>query len=125
MMSTPHLHVIVGLGATGFSCAQYLTDKGLAIAVIDTRRNPPFLATFQQQFPDVPIELGDLNTPLLNRATTIILSPGIALREPAIAAQLKRGIPVIGDIELFAQAVSVPVIAITGTNAKSTVTTLV
>ena len=56
---------------------------------------------------------------------SIILSPGMALREPAIAQQVKRGIPVIGDIELFAQAVKVPVIAITGTNAKSTVTTLV
>ena len=53
------------------------------------------------------------------------MSPGVALHEPAIAEQVKQGIPVIGDIELFAQAVKAPVIAITGTNAKSTVTTLV
>ncbi|MBX3709325.1 MAG: UDP-N-acetylmuramoyl-L-alanine--D-glutamate ligase [Gammaproteobacteria bacterium] len=123
-MST-ELHVIVGLGATGLSCARYLKNCGLPITVMDTREAPPYLETFSRHCPDVPVVLGGLNDSLLEKATRIILSPGIALREPAIAKQVKRGVPVIGDVELFARAVNVPVIAITGTNAKSTVTTLV
>ena len=119
------LHVIVGLGVSGFSSAQYLKERGIPIAVIDSRANPPQLAAFQKLYPDVPVSVGQLDSPLLDKAECIILSPGIALREPAIEKQIKRGIPVIGDIELFARAVEVPVIAITGTNAKSTVTTLV
>lgn len=119
------LHVIVGLGITGISCARYLAARGIPIAMIDTRENPPQLAAFQKEFPRVPVVLGKLDDPLLQQANTIVLSPGIALHESIIAAQVKRGVPVIGDIELFARAVSVPVIAITGTNAKSTVTTLV
>lgn len=124
-MPTSNLHVIVGLGVTGLSCARYLKDRGIPIAVTDTRPNPPHLADFQKTYPDVPVALGGLDKSLLEKAANIILSPGIALREKVIAEQVKRGVPVIGDIELFAQALNVPVIAITGTNAKSTVTTLV
>lgn len=124
-MSIPNLHVIVGLGATGFSCVRFLKERGVPIAVTDSRSNPPHLSTLQKLYPDVPVSLGELDTALLEKASVIVLSPGIALREPIIAAQVKRGVPVIGDIELFAQAVTVPVIAITGTNAKSTVTSLV
>lgn len=119
------LNVIVGLGVTGLSCARYLKDCGLSVAVTDTRENPPHLAALSQAYPDIPVALGEISAALLDKATSIILSPGIALREPVIAKQVKRGIPVIGDIELFARAVKAPVIAITGTNAKSTVTTLV
>lgn len=119
------LHVIVGLGATGLSCARYLKNRDVSIAVTDTRPNPPHLDAFKKNYPDVPVSLGKLDADLLAKAAQIILSPGIALREPLIAEQVKRGIPVIGDIELFARAVTMPVLAITGTNAKSTVTTLV
>lgn len=124
-MSIPNLHVIVGLGATGFSCVRFLKERGVPIAVTDSRPNPPHLATLQKLYPDVPVSLGALDSALLEKASVIVLSPGIALREPAIATQAKRGVPVIGDIELFAKTVTVPVIAITGTNAKSTVTSLV
>lgn len=124
-MSSSELHVIVGLGATGLSCACYLKDRGLPFAVTDTRDNPPQLAALHQIDSNIPVALGGFNASLLDKATSIILSPGVALREPAIARQVERGVPVIGDIELFARAVKVPVIAITGTNAKSTVTTLV
>ncbi len=119
------LHVIVGLGATGLSCIRYLAAQNIPIAVMDTRNQPPHLDTLKKEYPDVPVTFGGFDTNLLAQAAKIILSPGIALRESAIAAQVKRGVPVIGDIELFAQAVNQPVIAITGTNAKSTVTTLV
>src|SRR5687768_2665401 len=124
-MSTSNLHVIVGLGTTGISCARYLKDKGIPFAVTDTRENPPHFSALQQIAPNVTTAFGHLDESLLKTAEKIILSPGIALREPVIAQQLKRGVPVVGDIELFAQAVNAPVIAITGTNAKSTVTTLV
>lgn len=124
-MSTQDLNVIVGLGATGLSCVRHLKQKGCAVAVTDTRPNPPNLEAFKAQYPDVPVVVGGLDQALLNQAARIIISPGLSLNEPVIAEQIKRGKAVIGDIELFAEAVNVPVIAITGTNAKSTVTTLV
>lgn len=124
-MPKDDLHVIVGLGASGLSCVRYLSSLGVPIAVTDTRRDPPALPTLQQEYPTVPLQLGQLDEELLSKASKIILSPGIALHQPAIAKQVKHGTPVIGDIELFAQVVRKPVIAITGTNAKSTVTTLV
>lgn len=119
------LSVIVGLGATGLSCARYLHSAGMPFAMVDTRAAPPQLDAFRKLYPDVEVELGSLDAKLFSKATEIVLSPGIAMREPAIAKQIARGIPVIGDIELFARAVKKPVIAITGTNAKSTVTTLI
>lgn len=124
-MSENNLHVIVGLGITGLSCVRYLKEQNVPMAVIDTRENPPQLAAFQQANPEIPVALGGLDETLLAKAATIVLSPGVALSEPAIAAQAKRGTPILGDIELFARAVHAPVMAITGTNAKSTVTTLV
>jgi UDP-N-acetylmuramoylalanine--D-glutamate ligase len=124
-MNTSNLHVIVGLGITGMSCAHFLHNQGIPIAIVDTRENPPQLAAFKQAYPDVPIFLGGLDETLLAKAASIVLSPGMSLTEPAIAKQARLGTPIIGDIELFARAVKVPVIAITGTNAKSTVTTLV
>jgi UDP-N-acetylmuramoylalanine--D-glutamate ligase len=119
------LSVIVGLGATGLSCAHYLHAAGIPFAMVDTRTAPPQLDVFRKLYPDAPVELGKLDADIFNQASEIILSPGIAMREVAIVKQLKRGISVIGDIELFARAVKKPVISITGTNAKSTVTTLV
>lgn len=124
-MTETNLHIIVGLGATGLSCAQYFHKNNIPFAMMDTRENPPQLASFQKSFPHAKVSLGELDAEFLKTAAKIILSPGIALSEPAIAEQVKRGIPVIGDIELFAQVSKAPVIAITGTNAKSTVTTLV
>jgi len=120
-----NLHVIVGVGATGLSCAQYLAKKGIPFAVNDTRQRPPQLEEIIRLFPFTPISLGKLDEALLRKASTLIVSPGISLREPAIARQIARSIPVIGDIELFAREADAPIIAITGTNAKSTVTTLV
>lgn len=122
---TRNLHVIVGLGATGLSCARYLAQQEIPIAVIDTRTNPPNLAEFRQQYPDVILSLGKIDDSLLDQAEKIVVSPGISLQQPALAKQIAKGIPTIGDIELFAQDAVAPIISITGTNAKSTVTTLV
>lgn len=120
-----NLYVIVGLGATGLSCARYLIKRNIAIAIADTRSNPPQLAKFQQEYPGVPVSLGPLDDSFLDQAAKIVLSPGISLQEPAISRQIAKGVPVIGDIELFAMDAQAPIISITGTNAKSTVTTLV
>jgi UDP-N-acetylmuramoylalanine--D-glutamate ligase len=120
-----HLHLIVGLGLTGVSCARYLRKQGIPFAIADSRANPPNLADIQQEFPDVTISLGKFDKALFQQASTLVVSPGISLKEPYIAEQIEKGKTVIGDIELFAQAAQAPIIAITGTNAKSTVTTLV
>jgi len=123
-MSQP-FHIVIGLGATGLSCVRYLTERQIPFAVADTRQEPPQLAEFKKDYPHIPLSLGSLDEKFLNQAEVLVLSPGIALKDPAIAKQVARGISVIGDIELFAREVKAPVIAITGTNAKSTVTTLV
>lgn len=124
-MSHSSLQLIVGLGITGFSCAQYFQKKGIPFAVMDTRATPPHLSELKALCPDVRLSLGTFNTSWMEKAARIILSPGISVKHPLIAEQIERGLPVVGDIELFAESVAAPVIAITGTNAKSTVTTLV
>lgn len=124
-MSSNQFHIVVGLGATGVSCARYLQQQGIPFAIADTRSNPPGLAEVQQEFPNIKIALGKLDEKFLDAADILVVSPGISPREPAIAAEITKGKKILGDIELFAQAVTAPVIAITGTNAKSTVTTLV
>lgn len=125
MSGSRNLTVVIGLGATGLSCARYLHQKGIDFAVTDSRSNPPNLAEFKKTFPDVPIVVGQLDEKLLSQAEQLIVSPGMSLQEPAIAKQLANGATAIGDIELFARDARAPIIAITGTNAKSTVTTLV
>jgi UDP-N-acetylmuramoylalanine--D-glutamate ligase len=116
------LRVVVGLGKTGLSVVKYLVEQGYRVAVTDTRMEPPALA----DVPDgVDCHLGGLDEALLCSAQEIILSPGLALTEPAIVAALAKGVPVIGDIQLLRRATSAPIVAITGSNAKSTVTTLV
>lgn len=125
LIATNSISVIVGLGLTGLSVARYLKQQGQAFAMVDSRQNPPQLQAFYDEFDGVSVELGPLNTETLCAASEIILSPGIALAEPAIKFATEAGIPVIGDIELFARAATAPIVAITGANAKSTVTTLV
>jgi len=125
MKNGKNLTVIIGLGKTGISCIHYLTKKGSNIAVVDSREKPPFLAELKNNFPNIPYFVGNLNSPILDEADELIVSPGISLREPALLKQIKRGIKISGDIELFANAVKAPIIAITGSNGKSTVTTLV
>lgn len=118
------LRIIVGLGATGLSCVRYFSRLGFPLAVVDTRAHPPALAELQASFPEVVVIRGELNPQVLSQASEIILSPGIALQHPAIATCIAQGIPVLGDVELFARVAKAPVIGITGSNAKSTVTTL-
>jgi UDP-N-acetylmuramoylalanine--D-glutamate ligase len=117
--------VVAGLGRTGLSCARYLHAQGLDFAVTDSRATPPELKAVRELLPATSIRVGSLDVALLEGAGQVIASPGLPLDEPLLVAARARGIPVYGDIELFARAAAAPVVGITGTNGKSTVTTLV
>lgn len=119
------LQVVVGLGTTGFASAEYLIKQGYPVVILDTREKPPGLVECQQHYPNIPIHLGDFDPQFIEGAERIILSPGISPHDPLCQLAKQKGIPILGDIELFAQQVSAPIIAITGTNGKSTVTQLV
>jgi UDP-N-acetylmuramoylalanine--D-glutamate ligase len=121
----PACAVIVGLGRTGLSCARYLRERGWHIAITDTRLEPPQLAALRELDARIPVRLGALDARLLDDAVCVVTSPGVALEEPFFAEARRRGLEIVGDIELFARAVDAPVAGITGTNGKSTVTTLV
>jgi UDP-N-acetylmuramoylalanine--D-glutamate ligase len=117
--------VVVGLGRTGMSVVRYLRARGSAVAVTDTRSAPPALPELRALAPEITVSAGSLDQRLLEGAEAIVVSPGIAARGGFFDAARARGVPVFGDIELFARAAQAPVVGITGTNGKSTVTTLV
>ncbi|MGX9996533.1 UDP-N-acetylmuramoyl-L-alanine--D-glutamate ligase [Vibrio sp. JZG120] len=118
-----HSVVVVGLGITGLSVVKHLrkNQPQLVVKVIDTRVNPPGAERLPES---VQLHSGGWNTDWLSDADLIVTNPGIALATPEIQAVLAKGTTVVGDIELFAWAVQKPVIAITGSNGKSTVTDL-
>jgi len=116
--------VIVGLGRTGLSAARYLRAQGWRLAVTDTRAQPPELAALTALDAAIPVRLGGLDVGLLAGALCVVASPGVSLELPFFAAARSRGLEIVGDIELFARAANAPVAGITGTNGKSTVTTL-
>lgn len=116
--------LVVGLGKTGLSCARYLVAQGISVAVTDSREAPPGLDRLREELPDLAVFLGGFRPEVFAAAERIILSPGVPLSEPLVRQALGRGIPVLGDIELFAHVVREPVAAITGSNGKSTVTSL-
>ena len=120
----PATAVIAGLGRTGLSCARYLRTHGWRIAVTDTRAAPPGLAELRALDPRIEVRTGGLDTALLDEAVCVVASPGLALDQPFFAEARRRGLEVFGDVELFARAAAAPVAGITGTNGKSTVTTL-
>ncbi len=116
--------VVVGLGDSGFACVRHLQAAGGQVTVLDTRQRPPHADRLGQDYPSVPGYFGGLPTDWLTGADQVVLSPGIDPRLPALQPVFEAGIPVIGEIELFARSVNAPVIAVTGSNGKSTVTTM-
>lgn len=115
------LKVVAGLGISGVSAVNFLHEQGYQVAVTDSRPTPPG----HDQIPaDVKTSFGQLDQELLLQAEEIILSPGLAPQLPEIQAAIAQGISVVGDIQLLRRATDVPIVAITGSNAKSTVTTL-
>jgi UDP-N-acetylmuramoylalanine--D-glutamate ligase len=117
--------VVVGLGKTGASCLRYFAKRGIAVMATDSRRAPPGLAELGALADSLDLRLGGFDMSLLDGASQVLISPGVSLEEPIARAARARRIEVFGDIELFARHVQAPVIGITGTNGKSTVTTLV
>ncbi|HII3712710.1 TPA: UDP-N-acetylmuramoyl-L-alanine--D-glutamate ligase [Pasteurella multocida] len=113
---------VIGLGKTGLSCVDFLLAKQADVRVIDTRTQP---AGAEQLAKNVPLHTGSLNQQWLLESDLIIISPGLAVKTPEIQTALAAGIEVIGDIELFCREAKKPIIAITGSNGKSTVTSLV
>ena len=116
---------VIGMGKTGLSCAHFLQNHGENFSWFDTREVPPGLSDIGKLFPDADFYCGPLDAALLCNASEIIVSPGVSVMEPALQSAVLAGISLIGDIELFVRATNKPIIAITGSNAKSTVTTLV
>ena len=121
--------VVVGLGDTGLSLARWLQRRGARVSVTDTRVTPPGVAALRREFPDMELSLGVDPDAAIAGADVIAVSPGVDRRSGAIAQAERRGVPVVGDVELFAQALArqgdaPPVIAITGSNGKSTVTAM-
>ncbi|PWC16862.1 UDP-N-acetylmuramoyl-L-alanine--D-glutamate ligase [Brenneria corticis] len=114
--------VIIGLGLTGLSCVDFFLARGVAPRVVDTRISPPGLDKLPE---NVERHLGDLNETWLMDADLIVASPGIALATPILSDAAEAGIEIVGDIELFCREAQAPIVAITGSNGKSTVTTLV
>ncbi|MBG6245849.1 UDP-N-acetylmuramoyl-L-alanine--D-glutamate ligase [Candidatus Symbiopectobacterium sp. 'North America'] len=114
--------VIIGLGITGLYCVDFFLTRGVTPRVVDTRVSPPGLDKLPTE---VDRHLGSLNEDRLLAADLIVASPGIALATPALADAAAAGVEIVGDIELFCREAQAPIVAITGSNGKSTVTTLV
>jgi UDP-N-acetylmuramoylalanine--D-glutamate ligase len=119
--------LVLGLGETGLSALHWLEHQGAILSAADSRDNPPNLESLIRRMPQVSVHTGAFKPEVFLNADLIVISPGIALSEPAVQAAIQAGISVIGDVELFAQyrPQNAKVIAITGANGKTTVTTLV
>lgn len=121
--------LVLGLGETGLSLVRWLLAHGAKVRVADSRNAPPALAALQASLPQVEARCGIFRSELLDGIELVAISPGIALSEPFVQKAVARGIPVVGDIELFARSLPQEnppqVIAITGANGKTTVTSMV
>ncbi|HPX88117.1 MAG TPA: UDP-N-acetylmuramoyl-L-alanine--D-glutamate ligase [Methylophilaceae bacterium] len=119
--------LVVGLGDTGLSALRWLARQDARLSVADSRESPPNLEMVKTEFPALQVFTGDFTAAILSGIDLIVLSPGVSLSEPEIQAAVARGVSVVGDVELFAQYrnKNAKVIAITGANGKTTVTTLV
>ncbi|MEM9688609.1 MAG: UDP-N-acetylmuramoyl-L-alanine--D-glutamate ligase [Pseudomonadota bacterium] len=113
---------VFGLGGTGLSVARHLKRLGREAVFADTRDAPPGLDELAEMWPDAEVLLG--NVDLVDGIDRVIVSPGIVDTHPLLTKARARGIDVVSDIELFAVAAKAPYVAITGSNGKSTVTTL-
>jgi len=128
-------HVLVlGMGLTGISCVRWCSRAGARVSAADSRAHPPGMCVLQRDFPDVRLHPGTLDVALLEGIDCVALSPGIARTEPVVQAALERGLDVVNDIELLSRRIreqnasprhaGIRVVAITGSNGKSTVTSM-
>ncbi len=119
--------LVLGLGETGLSALRWLRKHGAEVSIADSRLHPPGVDDVLKTYPDIKVHTGPFVLGVLMDCDFIVSSPGVPLAEPALQAAITQGKKVIGDIELFAlhRPASAKVIAITGSNGKTTVTTLV
>lgn len=120
--------LVLGLGETGLSAVRWLKRSGASVRVADSRVEAPNASRLHDEFPDVQLITGSFKEETFLNVDLIVCSPGVALSEPVLAQARSRGVPVAGDVELFAQALQnreSKVLAITGSNGKTTVTTMV
>jgi UDP-N-acetylmuramoylalanine--D-glutamate ligase len=115
---------VVGLGATGVSVAYYLRLLKFTFTLVDSRADLPVLSQLNRDMADVRVIAGGYQPSDFDGATHIIVSPGVTLDDPSIQSALAKGARLVSDIDLFACSVAAPIIGITGSNGKSTVTTL-
>jgi UDP-N-acetylmuramoylalanine--D-glutamate ligase len=120
--TTTDKDLVVGLGKTGLSIARYLKRGDANAIFFDSRDEPPGLDELEELFPDAEVRLG--NDKLPRGVTRVIVSPGIADSHPLLEKARKKKLEIVSDIELFAREASRPYVAVTGSNGKSTVTTL-
>jgi UDP-N-acetylmuramoylalanine--D-glutamate ligase len=116
--------VVIGLGKTGHSVVSFFADRGKKVIAMDTREEPPFAQAVRDSYKTVDLILGRLDEAILCGAKKIVLSPGLPIATKEIQAAIKHGVKVVSDIQIFSDHAKAPIIAITGSNAKSTVTTL-
>ena len=116
--------LVVGLGATGLSVVRHLSALGEPLVVADSRDIPPNLQTLKQDYPQVAVHTGGFDQPLFTAARRIVVSPGVPMTDAALMAARDRGVEIVGDLDLFAHENRAPVVGITGSNGKSTVTAL-
>lgn len=121
--------LVLGLGVSGMSMVRWLANRGADVSVADTRPKPPLKEQLQTELPDVQLRLGAFDERAFAGVEVIAISPGVPLAEPLVRRARERGVPIVGDIELFARVrreyLQCKVIAITGSNGKSTVTEMV
>ena len=119
--------LVLGLGETGLSALRWLRKHGAEVSIADSRLHPPGVDDVLKTYPDIKVHTGPFVLGVLMDCDFIVSSPGVPLAEPALQAAITQGKKVVGDIELFAlhRPASAKVIAITGSNGKTTVTTLV
>ncbi len=114
--------LVIGCGVSGVSAARFAGDCGARVRVVDTRNDPPGAAALEAACPQASLIVGEFQSAVLEGIDYVVVSPGVDLREPLIAQARERGLEIVGDIEWFARVVNAPVVAITGSNGKSTVT---
>ena len=115
--------LVVGLGLSGYSAVRYLLARGVKVRVWDADPSPRLAAQLFDEFSHIEVTFG--GDDLTINETLLVVSPGVSLRSPLLKRALEQEVEIVGDIELFIQENTQPIIAITGSNGKSTVTTLV
>lgn len=120
---------MLGLGASGMSMARWLNARGARVRVADSRESPPFAARLREELPKVDLHVGEFQPQSFADIDLVAISPGVPMAQPLVRAAAQRGVDIVGDVELFARTrqefPGTRVIAITGSNGKSTVTEMV